>query len=91
MKNCSSLLSPALICDHLVIPLKSSRLSYIIVTAKAVDVYLDLRRLTEEHIRVSQCDVTLVRSITQDVSSSNVYPSVIYDTLKYPCLMSGFY
>lgn len=61
MKNYSSLLSPAPVYDYFVILLKLSCHTYI-VTAKAVDVYLDLRRLTEEHVRVSGCDVTLVLS-----------------------------
>lgn len=69
----------------------SSPLPYISVTAKAVDAYLDLRRLTEEHVRVSEGNVTPLRSFTVDVSSLNLYAYVIYDTLKSPCLIPGFH
>lgn len=61
------------------------------MTAKAVDVYLDLRRLTEEHVRVSEGNFTPFRSFTVDVSSLNLYAYVIYDTLKSPCFISGFH
>lgn len=29
--------------------------SYVVVSAEVVEAYLDLRRFTEEHVRVSEC------------------------------------
>lgn len=68
--------------------------SYVVVPAKLVEVYLDLRRLTEEQVRVSEyMQFHLLDSLFKMLNFMNLFSSLIHlwDTFKSSCFISGFY